>query len=737
MHPTRLLVPTVALSLATALFPAAARRQVEDVPTLKAVRESTAPRIDGNLDDPAWRAAVPFSDFRMVEPRPGEAPTEKTELRILYDENNLYLGVLCLDSEPGRIVANTMAHDSGGSQQGWGYGHGPEVPSDDRVRILLDPFQDKRTAYVFFINPRGARGEGLAYAGTSSLNWDGVWEGRGRILPDGWSAEFRIPFKTISFRPGLTVWGLNVERYIPRKQETIRLAGCRRDCNFANPMEAGRLEGIEGVKQGLGITFRPYGLASALKEAPPDRSYDGTLDGGFDIYKSFTPNLVGVASYNMDFAETEADERRINLTRFPLFFPEKRMFFLEGSETFSFSSSVSFTPFFSRKVGLYQGRQVPILFGTKLYGKVGSTNISALDVQTGKFDGLAGQNLFAARMTQNIFAQSKVGWIFTNGSPTGERNSLAGADFNYSSSRFLGNKNIMLAAWGAYNWNERKDGRHYGFGFRGDYPNDLWNVQTVYAYYGEALDPGIGFMMRQSFQTGFVRVGYQPRPSSGFLQGLVRQFFFDVSADYYWDLGGSLETRRLSASPFSLRTESGERIGLSVESTRDILPYDFEVARGVVLPPGPYDFTSLRLELNTATHRPVAFDGRYGFGEFYSGHYNDLSLGLTVKLRGYASLAVDTNLVRGRLPQGNFNENVYEVKADIFLSPDLGLMNYIQYDSISRLLGWSARLRWQISPGNEIYLVFNKNWERRFDPAGRFSPLEERSVLKISLSIRP
>ncbi|NTV81508.1 MAG: hypothetical protein HGA24_08815, partial [Candidatus Aminicenantes bacterium] len=624
---------------------------------------------------------------------------------------------------------------------GFGFGrHGPSFSSDDLVRVLLDPFQDKRNAYLFFVNPRGARGEGLIYAGSSSLNWDGIWEAKSRRLENGWSAEIRIPFKTISFRPGLSIWGLNIERTIARKQETNRLSGTTRDSNFNNPNEAAALEGIEGIKQGLGITFRPYGLAEAVKL--PGEEIADERDGGFDLYKSFTPSLVGVASYNMDFAETEVDERRINLTRFPLFFPEKRMFFLEGSEVFSFSSSISFTPFFSRRIGLFAGSQVPVKFGAKLYGKIGDTNLAVLDVQTGAFDDpggvrIGGQNLLAARITQNIFDQSKFGLIFTNGSPTGERNSLAGFDFNYSSSKFLGDKNIMLAAWGVYNWNGQEQGRHQGFGFRADYPNDLWNVQTVYAYYGEALDPGLGFMMRPAIQTAFGRVGFQPRPAKGALSRIVRQFLFDASADYYWDLAGVLETRRLTASPLGFRTPSGESFGLSVNATRDVLPFDFAVAEGVVIPAGPYDFTNVRLNASTAGHRPVVVDAGYNFGQFYSGHYDDVSLGLTLKFKGYATLAFDANLVRGRLPEGDFSQNVFQLKADIFLSPDLGLMNYIQYDDISDTLGWNARLRWQITPGNEIYLVYNKNWERVWDPMSRFVSLGERGVVKLTLSIRP
>jgi hypothetical protein len=703
-----------------------------------AVRVDQGPKVDGSLADPAWDQAVAFASFRMAEPRPGEEPSEKTELRIVYDEANLYIGVRCLDGEPWRITAQSMAHDGGGGEShGWGGGGSPGSGADDVVRVLIDPFQDKRSAYFFSVNPRGARGEGLASGGGASLNWDGIWDAAARIDGEGWSAELRIPFKTISFNPGLSAWGINVERFIARKQETVRLAGFERDSGFYNPMAAAALCGISAVKQGLGITFRPYGLSSVSKDHLQGGGYEWQFDGGFDIYKNFTPNLVGAFSYNMDFAETEADERRINLTRFPLFFPEKRMFFLEGSETFSFSSSVSFQPFFSRKIGLYGGEQVPILFGGKVFGKIGRTNLAALDVQTEKFAGLPGRNFLALRLTQDILSESKVGIIVTNGSPGGERNTLAGVDFRFATSRFAGNKNLNLAAWTAYNWNERTDGSHLGFGFRANYPNDLWDIQSTYAYYGEALDPGLGFMMRQGIQTAYLRVGFQPRPSGGFLGAFVRQFFFNASFDFYWDLKGNLETSRIEAAPLSFKMESGEQFSFEVTANHDVLPFAFEVAQGVVLPAGAYRFMNGKVEFSTASHRPWGFDAGITFGEFYSGRYEDLNLGLNLKFKGYASLGLDVNLVRGRLSEGRFSENVYQLKADVFLSPDLGFMNYIQYDTVSRMLGWSARLKWRLSPGNEVALIYNRNWERRWDPAARFYPFEERGVFKISLSIRP
>ncbi len=261
---------------------------------VRAVRVEQGPKIDGSLADPAWQAAAAFTGFRMADPLPGAEPTERTELRIVYDDANLYIGVRCLDGEPTRIAAHSMAHDGsgGGDEHGYG-GGGSGSENDDVLRVLIDPFMDKRTAYFFSVNPRGARSEGLTSGGEASLNWDGIWDAASRIDGNGWSAEFRIPFKTISFNPGLTSWGINIERFIARKQEIVRLAGTDRDSNFYNPMAAAALSGIVGVKQGRGITFRPYGLVSVQKDFSGSTGSHWKLDGGFDVYKNFTPNLVG------------------------------------------------------------------------------------------------------------------------------------------------------------------------------------------------------------------------------------------------------------------------------------------------------------------------------------------------------------------------------------------------------------------------------------------------------------
>jgi hypothetical protein len=697
--------------------------------TLKAVRVAQGPRMDGSLDDPVWSETAAYSAFKMIFPTFGNDPTERTELRILFDETSLYLGVYCRDREPRRISANSMTHDGGGDE---------DETSDDLIKLLLDPFQDKRNAYLFYVNPRGARSEGLASGEHASLDWDGIWEAKSRIRPDGWSCEMRIPFKTISFKPELTVWGINVERYIARKQETDRLSALARNSFFNNPNEAAALEGIGGVRQGLGMTFRPYGLVRSDKDFAAGAAADRVFDGGFDLYKNFTPNLVGAFSYNTDFAETEVDERRINLTRFPLYFPEKRTFFLEGSDIFNFGGGgENFSPFFSRRIGLVEGRQVPVAFGGKLFGRVGKTNLAVLDVKTDAFNGTPSQNFVAARVYQNILAESKVGLIFTQGSPTGEKNTLAGVDFTYQTSRLFGDQNFNAGAWYVHNWNGNPAGRHEAYGLRIDYPNDLWDCRSSYSCTGDALDPGLGFIARKSVQSWETGLTFQPRPETGWVGGLVRQFFFELELTFHWDLAGRLETREIFTAPLNLRTESGEHIEFNIIPNRDVLPFDFEISDGVVLPARAYDFTGYRFEFNSASHRPWTFDLSWRFGQFYSGHYDDVELGFGLKFGGYANLALSANIVHGRLPEGTFRENVYQLKSDLFFSPDLGLMSYVQYDDVSRKLGANIRFRWQITPGNEIYLVYTKNWERRWDPSSRFVPLGERGVFKITLSVRP
>ncbi len=686
-------------------------------------------RLDGKLNETDWQNAPLFDNFMMVEPEAGIPSSERTEMRIMYDDHNLYIGITCFAKDPSRIAVNDLSHDL----DEWDTGN-------DLVRILIDPFQDLRNAYVFFVTAGGARTDGLATGEHMSTNWDGIWNAKTSITDSGWTAEIMIPFKTINFNPLLSQWGFNVERYIPYKMETSRMSGLTRDSFFYNAAEAGLLTGINGIRQGKGLTVKPFMNAYTTRDYEAGEDRENGVEFGVDIYKNFTPNLVGMLTYNTDFAETEVDERQINLTRFPLYFPEKRSFFLEGSELFDFSSDLqsSFIPFYSRRIGLYDEEQVPIHYGGKIFGKIGNTNIALLDVRTRPFEELGGQNFFAGRLYQNILEESKLGLIFTSGDPSGEgSNQLVGADFTYITSKFLGGKNFVGSAWWVYNWNQTDIGSHHGYGFRAEYPNDLVDTSVSYRYYGDALEPGLGFLPRNGVRTLETIFLFKPRPQNGLFGKLIRQFNYELFTFFYWDLAGNLESSRIFFSPLNIMLESGEQIEINLRFEKDMLTEPFELSDDLFIPVDRYAHTRYTLQFHTASHRKLSVDLEYTFGHYYGGKLSELEAGLDFKFKGHINLSAEAIFVRGDFPQGEFNNNLYRLKSDFFLNSDLGLMSYIQYDDVSRNLGANIRLKWRISPGNTIYLVYNRGWEKVWDPQARFMPLYDRGVFKIQLNWRP
>ncbi len=696
---------------------------------IHAVKVDRGPVVNGSLDDPVWEKASPFRDLRQVEPVPGHDPSEQTEIRVLYDSRNLYLGIRCYDREPRRIAGNTMIHDEIGDNGN----------DEDMVSILIDPFQDKRNAYIFFVNPRGARSEGFASGEHASLSWDGIWNARCRVDEQGWTAEVSIPFKTLSFKPGLNNWGLNVERQVARKQEVIRLSGISLNSFFNNPSEAAILDGISGVRQGTGTTVRPYALAGLTRDHTGSGRSENRAEAGLDLYQNITPNMVASLSYNTDFAETEVDERRVNLTRFPLYYPEKRTFFLEGSDIFDFGpqgTSRDFMPFFSRKIGLYEGQPVPVTLGAKMFGKLGNTSLSVLDVQTGESGSLGSTNLFAGRVYQNILKESKAGLIFTRGDQGGGQNSLAGADLVLSTSRLLGQYNLTVGSWMVYNWNEKKGGQKEAYGIKVDYPNDLFDINLAYHHIGDSIDPAMGFLPRRGVHNLFGGFSYMPRPEKGWVGRLVRQFFFEFRPSFYWDLSGRVESMRLFLAPLNFRTESGEHIEFNLTPQREVLPVDFEVSDGVVLPRGDYSYISYSVETSTASHRRVQAELDYTFGEFYSGRLQEAEIGLSFRYNGYLTLGGSATLVRGNLPQGRFAENIYQFRLNLFLNPDLGLTNYLQADERSGELVYNGRFFWQIRPGNIVYLVYNSGMLKRWDPEERYQIQQQKLSLKVQVTIR-
>ncbi|HYN01575.1 MAG TPA: DUF5916 domain-containing protein, partial [Vicinamibacteria bacterium] len=416
-HPDRPFVAALAAGALIVLSATPAATQPVSVAAARAARADGPVKLDGRLDEADWANAAPIGPLTQTEPEEGAPPGEATEVRVLRDDDNLYFGIRSFDRDPSGIAATKMGRDG-------------DLEGDDHVLVVLDTFGDRRNGFFFAVTPRGARAEGQISNNSESLNfdWDGIWDAAARVDGEGWTAELAIPFKTLRFKKEIAAWGLNVQRYVARRQETDRWTAARRDVWISNLSEAGRLEGLSGARQGRGLDVRPYLSGGATDGA-------GEVKAGGDVFMNVTPNLTASLTVNTDFAETEADDRQVNLTRFPLFFPEKRSFFLEGAGIFEAaglgSTNSDLLPFYSRRIGLYRGEEVPILAGLKASGRVDRWNAGLLDVETGRTDGLDidRQNLLAARVSRNLFRQSFVGGYLTHGNPSGAGgNTLAGID---------------------------------------------------------------------------------------------------------------------------------------------------------------------------------------------------------------------------------------------------------------------------------------------------------------------
>jgi Domain of unknown function (DUF5916) len=688
-------------------------------PTAAAALTKEPIRLDGVLNEPAWQAARPIGPLLQREPREGAPATEETEVRILFTSDALYFGIVCRDRTPSRIVSTQLTRDA-------------ELDVDDSILVILDPFLDNRNGFFFQVNPAGARADGQVSnnAEELTLDWDGIWNAAARITESGWTAEMEIPFKTLRFKPDQTTWGLNVERRIKRLDETDRWSAPSQDVWISNLSEAGRLEGLVGIHQGRGLDIRPYVSAG-------EENSDGELQAGLDVFKNLAPNLNASITINTDFAETEVDARQINLTRFPLFYPEKRAFFLEGAGVFDVAGlggyHVDLLPFFSRRIGLYEGEQVPILAGAKVIGRQADYNIGLLDAQTRDLEDnpLTGQNLLAARVSRNLFTQSWIGGIVTNGNPAGTGgNNLLGGDARFATSSFRDGKNLGLSLYFLRTDDDTLNKVDYAGGVSIDYPNDLWDVALGWKQIGRDFFPALGFVPRTGIRKTSAHISFQPRPH----RWGIRQFFFELEPEYITDLQNRVETWSIFTAPLNFRMESGDQVQVSCGPQFERLPEPFEISDGIVIPPGSYRWTSYGFEAETADKRPWVISIETGWGGFYDGTRREVRLGLTLKPSTHLAFGFEGERNDVSLPAGDFLTTLFSVKADLNFSPNVSWANLAQYDSESRELGFQSRFRWILKPGNDLFVVVNRGWYRDFD--GAYHGSFDRGTVKFQYTFR-
>ena len=723
-------------------------RAVPEVPAAPVVLEAYALTgdidinidLDGRIDEAVWATATPITDFTQQEPVEGDEPSERTEIRVVFDEDNLYIGAILYD-DPDGVLAFQRERDA-------------SLGTDDRFMWILDTFLDGRTGYFFEINAAGLMGDGIisgggggrggfrggggGFGGGSSKAWDGIWEVRTAMRPDGWSAEIQIPFRTLNFDPNQSEWGINFQRTIRRKNEEILWRGYRRSEGLRSPVYAGRLTGLQNMSQGIGLEARPSTVANWRNvPADPVRNTYPT-DVSLDVNYSVTSSLRSSVSVNTDFAELESDQRRVNLTRFPLRFPERRDFFLEGSGVFSFAPRSGPSPFYSRNIGIRDGQQVPIKYGTRLTGQVDAFEVGFYQIGTGNHTYLDSDDIEAtipsedftvARVKRTFLEQSAIGAIYTRrdgllddgGLDIGAQHT-AGVDLDFSTRHFLGNKNLSIEAYVA--WNSNPDpigipnlalGDLTSRGARLNFPNDIWTGHVSYREFGDTYDPSLGFVTRNDFRRLENRLGWSPRtPGISWL----RRLDFSGQVRFQEQMStGILEEREIQFRPLGLNFESGDNIDITVTNISEYLDFQFEPSDGIIVEPGRYRTWEYRVFGRTSGRRRVSLFGGVTRGGFWDGDRQRINTRITFRPR--PGINISTNFERNdvSMPTGDFTTAAYELGAEWHPSPWISFTNQLQYDDQSELLGLFSRVRWIVKPGNDVYFVYTHNWQYEYlDP---------------------
>lgn len=684
------------------------------VPGTRVVTTAVTPVIDGRLDDLCWQSAAVIREFTQVEPREGARPTEQTEVRLVYDRDFLYAAVHCFDSEPKKIVATQLGQDSA-------------IGSDDTVSLVFDTYGRRREGYLFILNPIGAKLDALLGPGGTRTEWDTIWEGAARIVEDGWVAEFAIPFKSLSFGPAGTAWGFNVERVVRRKRESSRWASPFKNKAVESLPDAGLIEGLTTLRKGVGLDLLPFMVARYREEQGGDGF---EFQPGIDIFYRITPSLTAALTVNTDFAETEVDDRRLNLTRFPLFFPEKRDFFLQDAGIFSFGAGNTPLPFFSRRIGLGpSGEPVDIVAGGKITGRVGDLNVGLLNTQVDSTRGVPGKNLSVARLSYGVFRESDVGAIFTYGDPTADRdNYLVGADFNYKNTNFWENNAISAHGWAMGTGSPGASGPQMAFGGALVYPNEPVRVDAYVAQIDRDFNPAMGFVKRRGIREYGGSVRYRWRP-----EGYLRTIDVEASPYVVTNLQNTVETEFWTIPRVTIQNQPGDSLSAGFVYEREQLFAPFEINPGVVIPPGDYGFSRFSANLSSATGRPVSVSSSFGFGEFYDGTALQYGAGIEWRVSRHLFLAGGWEMNEIELPAGSFTASVASTKLNIAFTPRLSWNTVAQYDNISDTFGINSRIRWIVRPGSDVFLVFNKGFNVE---DGRFRSLTTDVVAKLVWTIR-
>ena len=722
----------------------APQRQVgtqEPLRTAQASRVDRAPRLDGTLDDPIWVQAAPISNFLQREPYEGRTPTERTEVRVLYDKHEVYFGITCFDSDPKGIVATELRRDV--SQE-----------LDDYFEIIIDSSHDRRNAYVFQVNPLGTQRDALiteeqaAENGDGDPGWDGVWTSEARITKDGWTATVSIPFSTLNFMQSRDViWGINFKRFIRRSSEEDLWSGWQRVYGAARIGQAGELHGISDIGSGRLFIVKPYGL-SGFTHRPPSAAGTGLTPGtsplltaGLDVKLGLRSNLVANFTVNTDFADADVDTQQFNLTPYKLFFPEKRQFFLENAGLFNFSmggdSANGDLLFFSRQIGIdpITGIEVPVNGGAKVTGSLGNFELGAMDVNTRQLGPNPSANYAVMRVKRSLWGGSYVGVMGIDkrsGNPLDSFNQTTGAD-----TRLVFFNNLVVNGYAAQTRTPGFSSGQTNLGAGFDYQTNWLEVFAQHRKVGPNFNPEVGFLGRTDCICDYVDVNFKPRPK---IRG-VRDLNFESFLFHAPDTHHVLQTQEWQGT-FRIDFHNG---AYSDDDLVDIfiqrLVTPFNIYKNVFIPAGEYHWDRHQFTYGSPQNRRLMMNFFERFGSYYNGHLNEARVRATYRANERLSFSFSEEWDRFRLPApgGDFSVVVGSFQTNYSFSRFLTLSALVQMDTANtQAASANIRLRWNYRPDSDLYVVYTAG--QRFASLVAANPAqfyENGFAIKYTYSWRP
>jgi Carbohydrate family 9 binding domain-like/Domain of unknown function (DUF5916) len=675
------------------------------------IAEGEAPVIDGRIDEAVWQRAAAIRDFRQFQPLSDAEASERTEFYVMYDKDTLYVGARLWDSEPDKITANILRQ-------------GERLNNEDKVSVILDTFNDKRNGYRFEVNPNGIRDDAL-YLDTTQLQWEweGIYAAQAARDGEGWTAEMAIPFKTLSFDPANDTWGINFSRFIGRNNERIGWVFRNRN---QTPSSSGLVTGLDDMNQGLGLDAVP-GVSFRQEKNHVAGTNEFSVEPSLDIYYKVTPGLNASLTFNTDFSATEADARQVNLSRFSLFYPEKRAFFLRESDifefgrikggnvpatinpTFSRASMENGRPFFSRRIGLgLTGDPVDIIAGGKLSGRVGGFNVGALAIRQDEQVRVDARNLLVARGVANVLEESSLGLIATSGDPRSNLdNSLVGADFRYTNNRLASGRSLEGELWYQQSTTEGLSGDDAAYGLRLRSPNNT----GLYAGAGMKelqanFNPALGYVNRRDIRTYTGEMGYTRRFTEGFIQAARS----GVDFEQFIGLGsGDLETQTVTYRLAEVFSRLNDQFKFFYISSREVLTEPFEISPGVIIPVGDYSFGENELSLEAAGSRFLSGGITWSQGDFYDGERLKLQGEVVWKASPHFWFTGSYEYNDVTLPEGDFIVRLMSTRFDLMFTHAWSWVTLVQYDNVSDSVAGQTRIRYVPQAGREMYFVFNHN----------------------------